>query len=544
MKEFKKSFLIVAPGCALYAMHYFCNTIADLYRNEWSSKGFFGYMNAQIILVLIAVTAISYLIVSYLFKDDDAVLENLKHLSDARWKSQHPQPEKEYLTKTLDKPGFLLGKYGKNLYRIPFDSHNVFNTIVVGEPGSGKSSCAAIPSILQNNSVANLFVLDIKKELVMHTNKMDDPNVWIIDPSSWSFVGWDPYYKLTEQSSMDDVLEVLEHIAKAIIVSSDPKDLIFVDSARNIFVGIMAYKYVKGYGFIDSIMAILNVNLQDLLAEVLTSDVNIKIKSYVNCYTDDNDTTQSFKVTLRQYLQIFSKDVVKYKLQDCAKKANPSLLLHGKNSIYLSINDSLIPQYKPIFRLITAQVLDALGDVSEYERQQPGTRPIILYLDEFPSLGNVESFEHSLSLYRSRQVYAFICIQNIQQLIKNYQQYGFADIWANCTLKVIFSTSDKTTGEIITALCGKFDSPKESISSKEYLIGKDRSHTHSQERQNIIEPSDLLKLKKTNQVLIVGDDGFKMLEKNPYYKTPYLANRAQEYMEYNKKFMEEESHHE
>lgn len=465
---------------------------------------------------------------------------NLASISPEKKSAMHPKPNPKMLSKMP--LGFVLGKYNNKYFGIPFDPKNIVHALVIGQPGSGKSTTLLTSLIqAQREKNINVFALDVKPELCYKSTYIDAPDIRYVDPSSYVGCGWDPFYGITPDTSDDDLIERVDSISRAIIVDQSNDNLIFSDSARNIFIGCVCYSFRKGRGFIDAINQILAIPMQDLLAQIMADKEmknHPKIKSFVSSYTDDNETTQSIKITLRQYLAIFQTDTVKNKLQDCPLKACPTDLTSGFN-IYIAIPDNLLKQYSPIFRLITRQVLDYLASTSDAERSKEGTKPIWLLLDEFGSIGAIGNITEALARFRSRKIYIWLAVQGLSQLDATYGHDIARSIWDNCQNKIIFSNSDRQTAEIVSALCGKYRERRQSITRGKNSF--DISGTNSNEYRNIVEASDLMLLKANNEVLVLSDYGFNIVQKAPYYSIKEIDHVSRNCVEHNEKIMKGDS---
>lgn len=464
---------------------------------------------------------------------------NLASISPEKKSAMHPKPNPKMLSKTPS--GFVLGKYNNKYFGIPFDPKNIVHALVIGQPGSGKST-TLLTSLIQaqreDKNEITVFALDVKPELCYKSTYIDAPDIRYVDPSSYVGCGWDPFYGITPDTSDDGLIERVDSIARAIIVDQSNDNLIFSDSARNIFIGCVCYSFRKGRGFIDAINQILAIPMQDLLAQIMADKEmknHPKIKSFVSSYTDDNETTQSIKVTMRQSLQIFQNEVLKYNLQDCPIKANPTDLTNGIN-IYIAIPDNLLKQYSPIFRLITRQVLDYLASTSDAERSKDGSRSIWLLLDEFGSIGRIDTIVEALARFRSRKIYIWLAVQGLSQLDATYGHDVARSIWDNCQIKITFSNSDRQTAEILSSLCGKYRERRQSITTRG-KNGFDISGTNSNEYRNIIEASDLMLLKANNEVLVLSDYGFNIVQKAPYYSIKEIDHVSRNCVEHNEKIM-------
>lgn len=459
-------------------------------------------------------------------------------LSKDKRKVMHPKPDQKYLSKTCD--GWTLGKFGNKFFRIPYDSHNVMSATIIGAPGSGKTSTLLTSLIYNLNFAKNdekmtIFALDPKPELYLLASDATSEKIKIIDPSTNKGSGFDVYFGLNSHSSQDEVISRLRKIADVVIQDSD--EPIFSDSARNLFVGFMGCGFFLGLGFIDSIMKIVGVPMTDLIAEYLANQTLTtnysKVTNYLRPYSgDQSDTLQSFEVTLRASLNIFQTDSMKYKFQDCHDKTNPMELLED-TSIFLAVPDHLLSEYGVVFSLITDLTLRALMSVPDIERK--GKNQVYLLLDELGSLPKLPGLVDFLARGRSRGYTCWCCCQGLEQL-KKYGlkgQNGSQMIIDNTEVVIVFGAKDQSTLKLLSDWSGKYRETKHS-SSHQGLIGN-TSVSESVEYRNIIEPSDILKLRSNNEVLVFVEGRFYLIDRFPYFKIKKLKEKSDELLDKNKK---------
>lgn len=541
---YMKEYLIKIIGSGIVAWLY--TYLAELYNIIKNNGSLLQYIldGNEVNYLPNPTFVISVMLVSAVFFYWDPIhitSKRSKFVSKDKYKNQHRKPPKKYLSNQSKE--FTLGKYKNKFFNLCIQIGNIFHVLIIGSPGTGKSSTliSGFINILKNNQ-ATFFALDIKPEICRKSAEINSKNIMYVDPTSRDGPGFDPFYLLEGDKSTDDELvDVLHSISLSLIPRLSNADAIWSESARNVFIGFMAFGYRSGKGFIDCMLQILYVPMTDLITEIcLNKDFSRnhpKIVSYLNGYMDDNETTQSIKVTLRQSLQIFANENVKWKLQDCPIKANPSMLLNDI-SIFVALKDNLLKEYSPILRLITQSVLDFLASTSDAERSKDNAKRIFLIIDEFGSIGNLEIIE-PLARFRSRNISIWLAIQGISQLDNTYGKNIRRTIMDNCSGKIIFSNTDKETADEISSICGKYKETKTSSTSHGWHLIGESSTTVGDEYHAIIENSDLAMLKANDELLCILDDGFYLLQKYPYYKIPELNTYSKEMVRRNDSYLNE-----
>ena len=126
-------------------------------------------------------------------------------------------------------------------------------------------------------------------------------------------------------------------------------------------------------------------------------------------------------------------------------------------TVYLVIPPRELTRVRPLLRLILDQIVRGLTvDLpSEARSSSDGSdrrRRILLLLDEFASLGKVESLEHALAHCAGYGVKAYLVVQDLAQL---FSAYGRDEaIVANCHIRVAFAPNNVQTAELLSKMTG------------------------------------------------------------------------------------------
>ena len=151
------------------------------------------------------------------------------YMSSNKSKAMRPDVDKRLLYK---KPtGITLGKYKDKYVCYDLNNSNA-HMMLIGGSGSGKSSCYAINMILSNPRLS-IFAVDIKGELHQKGVKYTDDKAIVFNPQDRTTYGYDPFYRLKEDSSSQEILEVMQTITYSLIaLPADIKDPFWKTSAR------------------------------------------------------------------------------------------------------------------------------------------------------------------------------------------------------------------------------------------------------------------------------------------------------------------------
>lgn len=462
--------------------------------------------------------------------------ESNTDISKDKFKAMYPTVPRRYLSKRPD--GFTLGRYKNTYFRLPIDLHDVKHTLIIGAPGSMKST-SIMDSLIWNfnfeekNKRMTVFAIDIKEELSRSSTFLNDPNVKIINPSTRTGSGFDVWYGIEPDCSDDQLIERADLIARTIITnpSGSGDNEFFYISAQNLMVPFLAYGHIKGYGFVETVLQIIRIPLQDLITTIMMDeDIQKEHPKIIGMLTPyegkDSDAIQDIELTLRQDLRIFDTDTVKYQFDENPDKASPEDLVHGI-SIFLAIPDHLLKQYSTIFRLVTQMVLNYLSSIPEYERSERSVPLVWLLIDEFGSLGKLQ-IQEPLARLRSRKVAIWLAVQGLSQLDVTYGHDGTRTILDNTETTLVFSCKDKPTAEIISSWCGQYQETKLSKNKKNKGVFGDQSFTTSSEYRNIMDVTDIMALRKNKELLVFDEGNRYLIKKCPYWQIPLLKQKSDE----------------
>ena len=407
------------------------------------------------------------------------------------------------------------------------------NILVIGGSGSGKTSTVILDTLLANYSAPEpemlTFCIDIKGELHEKSTKKDDPAIYVVDPSDRKTIGWDAWYRLHGDPADDLIVESMEEIAEALIVSANPKDLFFVVNARSMFTGLLVYYFKKGESFIDAVNHILEADAKTLITEIIEESVKSDLwYQYLAKFAGKKaESVEDCMVEMTTNLSVFSKSDVKFCFRDNAVKASPSAFKENK-SIFLAIPEHLLGSYQAIMRLCTAQVLQ---DLQRRPDADAAAKPILVLIDEFARLGRVETIFNALATLRSKKTMVMLAFQSMAQMEVIYSKEEARVIADNCRIKVICECADPDTAKDISAWCGNYQNKKETLNS-----GKNRSKSYTYEEKPIVEQGDLITLvKKEEVILIISGIGYLRPKKCYYFKDRKISSLADQVREFNQR---------
>lgn len=448
-----------------------------------------------------------------------------------KYAAMYPRVPPELLCKEPE--GVILGTYKYKYVRLT--KGEILHTCIIGGSGSGKTSTVLLDTLLANFATVDeptyqTFAIDIKGELHQKSTYAFADNILIVDPTDRTTTGWDAYYRLHDNTSDDLIVEAIEEISQALIISTNPKDSFFVENARSMFTGLLIYYYKQGESFVDSINKILEAEIKSLIEEIIkgSEPSDLWYKYLAKFSGKDAESVQDCMVEMTTSLSVFSKSDIKFCFRDNYIKASPYSFGEGK-SIFLAIPEHMLESYKAILRLCTVQVLKEMERRSESEK-----KPMLLIIDEFARLGRMEGIFNALATLRSKKVMVMLAFQSLAQVEVIYSKEEARVLTDNCRVKVICEVSDNQTAHTVSDWCGKYKEKKETLTG-----GKGRHKSYTYEDKSIVEPDDLITLVKNEEViLVISGTGYIRPNKCYYFKDKKISALAAKVRVYNNKIKE------
>ncbi len=457
-----------------------------------------------------------------------------KEVSDSKLKAQYPKVDKEYLS--FEPNQFPLGKQGDKFVQFNIDS--CLSILVFGSPGAGKTTLLLTMILYQIHKKKNsgnapvLFVFDFKEgEMYRKSCRPDSSKELFVSLSGRKYWGWDPYYRLKDNPSDDDIIRELTSIANIIIDGANEKNAFFTDSARIIliFVGLLDFR--KGKSFIETIDHITRGDTKSMLNSAMDccegnpnfQKVKDAIAEYVSI-NDENEALNNIKMTLKQRMSVFKVDDIRWALEYNPRKASPFDLERGK-SIFFYPGDTDV----------TDVVLKIIAKQLEYHcrhrdfmnlKGHRELRKIITVADECYTIGNVVDFANWASVARAFNNTLIMIWQSYSQIKETYNESIAESLLDDVAGTAVLAVNSPKNAEQFVDFAGEYLEEK-----KTYSHGgtNDGTYSRSYESKPILTKKDFLQLRKKKEVILLMDGDYYRVQSEParYYMIPEL-NRISE----------------
>lgn len=334
--------------------------------------------------------------------------------------------------------GFVFGRIRNYLVEKSSDVEG--HCLIVGAPGTGKSSCIAIPTL--SRWKGSVFVIDIKGELSAATADLRnrDAAVYIFDPEDKNCSRYNPL-------EMCNTVDGAQDFARALIPVPASGDPYWAQSAQAVLSAGAYQAAMTGEKFSVMIERLCITPTEKLIEEFQGSEYKaVRLLSSILVGTPEK--------TLGGVMSELKTKVLQFGADEHIESAtsgsdwSPETLEEGA-SIYIRISERMISQYEGLWTVIISQITRYL--MGRKDGQNP---PILLLLDEFPRLGKVPKILEALSTLRSRNVHIALFIQSMAQLDYTYSSNERKIIADNCSYKLVFSASDPETQKYFSDLGG------------------------------------------------------------------------------------------
>lgn len=194
-------------------------------------------------------------------------------------------------------------------------------------------------------------------------------------------------------------------------------------------------------------------------------------------------------------------------------------------SLYLVTPPSDLLRLAPIFRLFfEMMVRHHAKKIGDYVGGQAVTlykHKCLFLMDEFSSLGNLQSFAATLSYIAGYGMKVFLICQGIPQINAIYGKDN--QILMNCHLQIFYAPNDNDSGKYAESLLGNETRVNKSISDSGGFFGK-RSYSYSEAARALMTADEI---KRLGEQEIISASGFPPVktDKVKYYENGFFRSK-------------------
>jgi type IV secretion system protein VirD4 len=168
-------------------------------------------------------------------------------------------------------------------------------------------------------------------------------------------------------------------------------------------------------------------------------------------------------------------------------------------SLYFITTPRNADRMRPLARLLLTQIVLSLADRMEYDdtgrSKTMHKHRLLLMLDEFPTLGRLESFESALAYIAGYGMKAYLITQDVQQLYKAYS--NFESIISNCHVRVAYAPNKIETAEWMSKMTGQTTISKEQVTTSGKRFGmvlEQVSRSYQDVQRPLMTPDEIMRL--------------------------------------------------
>jgi type IV secretion system protein VirD4 len=207
------------------------------------------------------------------------------------------------------------------------------------------------------------------------------------------------------------------------------------------------------------------------------------------------------------------------------------LMHHDRRvSLYLTIPPSDIYRTRPLLRLLLQQIVSRLTETMDFGEGRgdgPHRNPVLLMLDEFPTLGRMDVLQTALAYLPGYGIRAYLIVQDLTQLAHAYGRYEA--IISNCHVRVAFAANKVETAKLISDMVGTMTVHKETRTYTGSRLNPVLMHVMASEQETsrpLLTPDEVMRLPDDAALVFVAGHPAIYSTKIRYYEDPEFRARA------------------
>jgi type IV secretory pathway TraG/TraD family ATPase VirD4 len=428
-------------------------------------------------------------------------------------KKKRHRPTGVHLVEPEKATGVIFGKKGGKLCISP--AEEVLHCLCTGGTGSGKTSSILIPTLqsITDSSVTS-FTIDISGDICSNCPNM--PHKLTFEPESEETILFNIFGHIDDFASKEAQYEALEQLAFLLMPEKENMQdsaRFFLTEGRKILTASFIAFYDVGLDFVEICRKIMSSGWKNLFQEIDATG-NHMASMYISGFRSTSEqNTAGAKQAVDSALKLFATNhSVASSLGRPVKEIasfSPKDIEHS--NIFFVVSEDKLELYRPLSNLLVSLIMQYIMQ----RKTTPESSSILLSLDEFASLGiNEELILAALRRFRKRKCRLLLLTQSLVDFTLLYGSEFTKAILANINFKILLGNlNEAESRRYFAELLGMNEYEKKSVSKN----SKSTTRTISEEKQYIIDPTEMDKQGK-DTVILIGVDGFVKLKKNYYFK--------------------------
>ncbi len=443
---------------------------------------------------------------------------------DAHWAT----PVEIKAAKLRAKKGLLLGRTGAADYLIADDFQHV---LLFAPTGSGKGVGFVIPNLLfwensvichdiklENYELCSGYRASIGQEVYVWNPADPDGNTHCYNPLDW----------ISEK--MGQMVDDVQKICNLIL----PEQEFWQNEARSLLMGVILYLFSvsrppnpeKMCSFGEVVRTMRSDDVVYSLAVVLdTIGKKIHPVSYMNIasFLQKADKERSGVVsTLNSGLELWANPLID--TATATSDFNFSEMKKKKITVYCGVTPDNLKRLEPLLKTFYQQAADFMTRWMPRKDEPFG---VLMLMDEFPTLGEMESFKSGIAYFRGYRVKLFLITQDTQQLKGIYEEAGMNSFLSNAYYRVTFAANNIDTANMISQMIGNKTVKSESHSRPKFfdLNPGARTVNTSEVQRALVLPQEVITLPRDEQIILIESNPPMKTKKIFYYQDKFFTKR-------------------
>lgn len=406
-----------------------------------------------------------------------------------------------------------------------FVSQGYQHSLLFAPTGSGKGVGFVIPNLLfweescivhdiklENYDLTSGWRTSIGQKCFVWSPADPDGNTHCYNPIDW--VSTKP------GQMVDDV----QKLASLIL----PKQEFWENEARSLFLGVVLYLIadptkIKSFGEVVRTLRSDDV-VYNIAVAMDTLGKHIHPAGYMNlaAWLQKPDKERGSVIsTLNSAVELWANPLID--TATATSDFNVQLFKKEKTTVYVGLTPDNLKRLQPLMQIFYQQATEFLS------RKMPGKDDpygVMFLLDEFPTLGKMDSFMTGIAYFRGYHVRLFLIIQDTQQLKGIYEESGMNSFLSNSTFRITFAANNMDTANLISQLCGNKTVQQESYTRptiKDILVPK--SVNVSEVQRALLLPQEVITLPRDEQILLIESFPPIKSKKIKYYTDKFFTKR-------------------
>ncbi|ACP53302.1 VirD4 [Rickettsia africae ESF-5] len=447
------------------------------------------------------------------FKQDEKVY------GDASWAN----PSDIEAAGLRSKKGMLIGVDAGGYFVADGFQH----ALLFAPTGSGKGVGFVIPNLLFWSD--SVVVHDIKLEnhgLTSGWREKQGQKVFVWEPSNPDGVThcYNPIdWVSTKPGQMVDDVQKISNLIM-------PEKDFWNNEARSLFLGVTLYLIAdptktKSFGEVvrtmrsDDVVYNLAVVL-DTLGGVIHPVAYMNIAAFLQKADKERSGVIS---TMNSSLELWANPLIDS--ATASSDFNIQEFKKVKTTVYVGLTPDNIQRLQKLMQVFYQQATEFLSRKMPDLKEEP--YGVMFLLDEFPTLGKMDTFKAGIAYFRGYRVRLFLIIQDTQQLKGTYEDAGMNSFLSNATYRITFAANNYETANLISQLVGNKTVEQRSFSKPLFfdLNIATRTQNVSQVQRALLLPQEVIQLPRDEQIVLIESFPPIKSRKIKYYEDKFFTSR-------------------